>query len=159
MKNKLSSLLILAVFFISCQEHKEEKKEARSNTPVVVEEARDIPQKQCFLYTEGNDTINLGLEILGDQVTGYLMYHLAEKDKNNGEIVGEMKGDTLYAEYFFTSEGKESTRDVVFLKGEKSIVEGHGNMQQTEEGMKFTENPEIEFERNMVLQRTNCGVN
>ncbi|MDT0643294.1 hypothetical protein RM553_10680 [Zunongwangia sp. F363] len=159
MKDKLFGLIIFSAIFWSCQEKKEEQKAETTNTQVIVEEKETIPQKQCFLYANDNDTINLGLEILGDQVTGYLMYHLAEKNKNTGEIVGEMKGDTLFAEYFFSSEGRESKRDVFFLKDEKSIIEGHAEMEQTEEGMKFIENPDINFDHNIVLQRTNCGVN
>ncbi|MDT0676298.1 hypothetical protein [Autumnicola musiva] len=159
MKTKLLGFIICSAFFWSCKEKKEEQKETNQTSPVIVEENESIPQKQCFLYAQNNDTINLGLEITGDQVTGYLMYHLAEKDKNNGQIVGEMRGDTLFAEYYFNSEGKESVRDVVFLKEKTSITEGYAEMKETDGKVTFVNPSAVKFDENFRLKRTNCGVN
>jgi hypothetical protein len=52
-----------------------------------------------------------------------LTYLFFEKDKNNGTLVGQMVGDTLRANYTFMSEGKESSRDIVFLRKGKIIIE------------------------------------
>ena len=42
----------------------------------------------CFAYTQNNDTIFLTLVIKKNVVTGQLIYHLSEKDFNNGNIRG-----------------------------------------------------------------------
>jgi hypothetical protein len=41
-----------------------------------------------------------------------------------------MKGNTLFAEYKFLSEGTECIREVVFLKKENDFVEGYGDSEE-----------------------------
>jgi hypothetical protein len=42
----------------------------------------------------------MSLNIKGNQIaSGKLSYKFFEKDKNEGTLVGEIKGDTLFADY------------------------------------------------------------
>jgi len=56
------------------------------------------------------DTIRLNLTQQGTDVSGPLAYLLTEKDSNTGTLSGQMRGDTLIADYTFQSEGEESVR-------------------------------------------------
>ncbi len=66
----------------------------------------------------------------GNLVTGELVYDYFEKDKNTGTIKGEMKGDTLFAEYIFMSEGINSVREVAFLQKGDDLIEGYGDVEE-----------------------------
>lgn len=44
-------------------------------------------------------------------VTGNLLYHYYQKDRSAGKINGELKADTLFADYIYISEDVESVRD------------------------------------------------
>lgn len=66
----------------------------------------------------GKDSIFLQLHIDNNIVNGDLEYKRFEKDRNKGTIKGMFRGDTLFADYTFMSEGVMSVREVMFLKKE-----------------------------------------
>ncbi|HEY0896981.1 MAG TPA: hypothetical protein VGE15_10565 [Sphingobacteriaceae bacterium] len=82
--------------------------------------------RQCYLAIDGKDTVFLNLSPArkGD-VTGHMVMRLQGKPENNGTITGQFSGDTLYADYTFTTgEKKEVFKNpMAFLKeGEKLIL-------------------------------------
>ena len=79
-----------------------------------------------------------------------------EKDKNNGIFEGELHGDTLIAEYTFTSEGKESIRQVAFLKKGNQLFEGFGDMEDKNGKMMFKNISTLKFGESMVFNKTDC---
>ena len=81
----------------------------------------------CYRYEGTNDTISLKVVRNADAVTGTLDYNFKEKDDNRGTIKGNLKGDLLIADYTFTSEGVQSTRQVVFKLKDNFVVEGYGD--------------------------------
>ena len=70
------------------------------------------------------------LNVADSIVTGDLVYMFFEKDKNQGKIIGKMRGDTLVAKYHFISEGVLSTRDAIFLKKKSTWTEGFGEIEE-----------------------------
>jgi hypothetical protein len=84
------------------------------------------------------------------------MYHYFEKDRNTGTLKGQMNGDTLFATYTFMSEGKESVRNVAFLKTENEMKEGYGNLNPASGEPDFTDKSAIKFDNKFVLKKTNC---
>src|SRR5687768_4887307 len=101
-------LTIVAIgIFVACQP----KENKTTNTNV-----SPATKQSCYSYIKNRDTATLTLITSGHVITGELSYKLFEKDSNYGIIKGEMKGDTLIANYVFNSEGKKSTRQVAFLK-------------------------------------------
>ena len=83
------------------------------------------PTTDCYLLVNTKDTVSLKIITDKNKVSGDLLYHYFEKDRNTGTIKGEMIGDTLFGTYTFMSEGKESKREVVFLKKGDELREGY----------------------------------
>ncbi len=108
----------------------------------------------CYGYTSPTDTVSFRLEEVKGPVTGTLVYALGEKDRNAGTFFGEQRGDTLLGDYFFMSEGMESSRQVAFLLRDGSLVEGYGPM--TDEGTTFADPRQIKFSAQMALERSDC---
>lgn len=110
----------------------------------------------CYTYETPTDSIRLHLTTQGDTVAGELDYRLAEKDANTGTIRGQMKGDTLFAEYTFQSEGMESVSEVVFLKKGDTWVEGYGDVEEKNGKMVFKPNAALTFDNKTVLTKVAC---
>lgn len=144
------TLPLFSLFFLACGTSDTEQTE---QTPEVSGLTKYIG---CYASIAGNDTLSLRMELLGNDVTGELSYNLFGKDGNEGTIRGEMHGDTLIADYTFTSEGIESVRQVVFLRENDGFVEGYGET-TTRNGRMVYENPgSLQFERGMVFREVPC---
>ena len=115
--------LLLASMFTCCNSQHEESDKTNSQQT----DTKKISPMNCYSYATANDTINLKVIHIGNSITGILVYHFKEKDKNKGTIQGHMRGDILLADYTFMSEGIQSTREVAFKKEGNSFVEGYGN--------------------------------
>ena len=103
------------------------------------------------------DTIALITKTLGDSViTGLLRYKWFEKDENVGTIRGVFRGDTLFAQYNFRSEGSESIRDVVFLKRGNQMIEGIGPVEVIGTRQYFVNPKEIHFDSGIALTEGDC---
>ena len=149
-------LVLLVLFSItSC------KKEI--NEPIAVPTVQEemVPNESELVCYQGiikQDTITLGLLIKDNQdVTGELSYLFFEKDKNNGTIVGKMIGDTLKADYTFMSEGKQSIRQVVFLRKGKIMIEAYGDVAALDGKTIFKEPKKLYFDSATVLMEVDCS--
>ncbi len=111
---------------------------------------------QCYQSINEKDTVYLSLFEQAATITGSLIYHYYEKDANVGTINGNMHGDTLYAEYFFSSEGLSSKRDVAFLKQGSDFIEGYGDMKQEGETMAFKNKGALSF-TGKPLNKVDCA--
>ena len=152
MKRKLILLLVIAALLIAC------KKEEKPEIPKC-----DLPAKEslsnssaCYSYIKNKDTIQANLILQSGKVSGDLIYKLFEKDKNTGAITGTMKGDTLYANYTFMSEGASSIREVAFLRKNSRLIEGYGDMEAVSGKMVFKDKKSINFSGNIVLNEIPC---
>jgi hypothetical protein len=114
------------------------------------------PQQYCYNYIKDKDTAKITLMSSGVITTGELSYHLDGKDKNNGVFEGELHGDTLIAEYTFNSEGKESVRQVAFLKKGNQLFEGFGDQQEKNGKMMFTNTSKLTFGNSLVFSKIDC---
>ena len=119
-----------------------------TTTPTTVDK-KDTPTMadmyNCYGYTNAKDTVMLHIMNTGNNVTGDAEFKYAGKDKNTGTLTGEMKGDTLLANYKFMSEGKESTRQVAFLKKGESFNEGYGASIEKAGSMVFKNTGALKF--------------
>lgn len=114
-------------------------------------------QITCYQGVMKNDTINLQLQIDKNQeVTGELAYLFYEKDKSKGTIIGKMTGDTLKADYTFSAEGKKSTREVVFLRKGKIVIEAYGEVEDREGKTVFIEPKKLYFDSATILTEMDC---
>lgn len=121
---KTSSSLLLAFVLFACNSSTENKE----SLPAEVTTPAAASTQHCYQYASVSDTITLNIVVIGDSVTGRLVYKLKEKDKNDGTIKGRLKNDLLTADYTFMSEGTESVRPVAFKKQAGGFVEGYGDV-------------------------------
>jgi hypothetical protein len=155
---KLSALTIIILgMFISC------KKETTLPPPQIeprapkeaeiVEPAGD----QCYTSRLNGNIVALSFNVNSHQeVNGKLSYNITGKDKNEGTIVGNMKGDTLIADYTFMSEGVSSVREVVFLKKDGTFIEGYGDVADANNKVTFKDKKKLKFDAQNTLTKSDC---
>ena len=150
---KLALIVIVTVLAWNC---KEEKKSDSHNEMEITETKGDVPilEEGCYGYDKNNNTVLFEIEETTGPVSGNLMYHLEGKDKNTGRFEGTVKEDKLIGTYTFTSEGKESSREVAFLIKEKQLIEGYGEL--NEEGTAFKSYGSINYSSVMPLAKKEC---
>ncbi len=141
--------------FISCKKEMETEEPPAASEKIVVEESKSY---ECYQAILRKDTILLTLNLKNGQLSsGNLIYNFYEKDKNQGTLVGELKGDTLFADYTFMSEGVSSVRQVAFLKKGDSYVEGFGDVVDDNKGkVTFKDKKQLKFDGNVVLSKVDC---
>lgn len=144
MKNT-SIIALSMLIFVACNNKK--KQESKKT---------EIQTETCYQYSKDSSTIRLNLFIKDDRVTGNLTYDYYQKDKSQGTIKGELKSDTLFADYTFMSEGIESVREVVFLKTVNGWVEGYGEIDDKAGKVFFKDKHKITFDNNAILKEVPC---
>lgn len=156
------TLACLTIIAASCN-NDNKTKQATDTTEVIAVDTTFTathPKKSssdCYTYIKNRDTASLKINIEGEELTGDLNYNLFEKDSNKGKIAGEMKGDTIIAEYTFDSEGMRSVREVVFVKkNDGHIYEGTGEMFEKSGKMMFKDRSALKFSPTIVFTKTNC---
>ncbi len=149
---QIFALPVIVLLLSACNNNTTEP----TTAPVVAEEKKIAPEYSCYGYTSAKDTVNLHFQISGNIVTGDLAYNYFAKDKNTGTIQGNMKGDTLFAEYKFMSEGIESIREVVFLKKGNDFVEGYGDAEEKNGKMIFKNTSGLNFNNSLILKKVAC---
>lgn len=152
----LVAALNAVIILFGCNDNsdKTEKNTATKNEAKEPEIAES--STSCYILENGKDTVSLKMIIDKDQVSGILLYHYFEKDRNRGYIKGKMKGDTIFANYTFMSEGIESKRDVVFLKKGDELMEGYAKINSVTGEPDFTDHSAIKFDEKFVLKKSDC---
>ncbi|MBB4803183.1 hypothetical protein HNP37_003258 [Flavobacterium nitrogenifigens] len=155
----LTAVLALSVF-ASC------KKETTTTEPVqitpsppkeaeIVEPAGD----QCYALRLNGSVIEMSFNVNSHQeVNGKLSYNLVGKDKNEGSLIGNMKGDTLIADYTFMSEGVSSVREVAFLQKDGAFIEGYGDVVEANGKFSFKDKKTLKFDAKNTLSKVDCRV-
>ncbi len=156
MKNNIyiSYAALAGILLLSCNGNTKQ-----STTVPEVEPAKAVPITEpasCYAMIKNKDKVLLHITITNNKVNGDLIYSFFEKDKNTGTIQGNMKGDTLFAEYKFMSEGTESIREVVFLKNGDDFVEGYGDSEEKNGRMIFKNTSGLNFNNNLILKNVAC---
>lgn len=157
MKKVILSGVVFMSVLVSCKKEMETEKPATTSDKIVAEEQE---LQECYRAILKKDTISLTLNMKNSQLSsGNLSYNFYEKDKNEGALVGEMKGDTLYADYTFISEGTSSVREVAFLKKGDSYVEGFGDVVDDNKGkVTFKDKKQLKFDGIVVLSKVDCKI-
>lgn len=153
--------VLMSITLLGCKDSS--KKENPINEPNLEEkpkemeaDSKDKLELGCYEYkTEENDVKMEVTKIEADAVTAKLYYSYAEKDKNVGTFSGNIHGDKLMGQYTFTSEGKESVRDVVFKIEKKQIVEGFGEL--NEAGTKLKDTTNITYSSTTPWKKVSCN--
>ena len=148
MKNT-SIIALSLVIFASCNTEKNQESTTKT-------EVKTTQTETCYQHTKDSSTIKLNVTINDNMITGNLTYDYYQKDKSKGTIKGQLKSDTLFADYTFMSEGVESVREVVFIKTANGWVEGYGEIDDKDGKVVFKNRNKITFDNNVVLKETAC---
>ncbi len=155
---KLSALVIVILsVFISCKKETTlPPPQIEPNPPKeaeIVEPAGD----QCYTSRLNGSIVALSFNVNSHQeVNGKLSYNITGKDKNEGTIIGNMKGDTLIADYTFMSEGVSSVREVVFLQKDGTLIEGYGDVVDANNKVTFKDKKKLKFDAKNTLTKSDC---
>ncbi|MBP6730879.1 MAG: hypothetical protein KA149_02405 [Chitinophagales bacterium] len=151
-------LLPIVIFsltaFVSCNNNPSDKP-AVINTPVEAAQPSDL--NGCYGYKTDKVTISLQVRTIGDTITGTLIYNYAEKDDNTGTFKGAFSGDTLFADYTFTSEGMETVREVAFVRSGDKLKEGYGDVEDKDGKIIFRDRGFLIFPGKVTLVKGECG--
>ena len=150
----LSRFVALAASLALLTGCQEQTTQTTAEQPVTLASAAE---PRCYAYTTGQDTVRLTLQTTQPAVTGELAYHYFEKDQNRGTIRGTLHGDTLRADYTFQSEGRESVREVAFLRRGAGWVEGYGDVAEQAGKMVFKQPAALRFESKNELVPVACA--
>nr|WP_315220843.1 hypothetical protein [uncultured Flavobacterium sp.] len=154
----MKKIIVLAVIilgvFASCKKTTtEELVPAAPKSAAAPEPSGD----QCYISKVNNGIVELSFTVNSMQeVNGKLLYNLYEKDKNEGTIVGNIKGDTLIAEYTFMSEGVSSVREVAFLQKDGAFIEGFGDVIESNDKVVFKDRTKLKFDVENTMTRIDC---
>ena len=156
MKKLFLVAISITALFSACQSNTKEK---TTSDTVAVSNTEIVPatQQQCYQYIKNGDTAIITMMSSGPITTGELNYSLAEKDSNKGIFEGELHGDTLIAEYTFNSEGRESVRQVAFLKKGDQLLEGFGDVEERKGKTMFKNTATLKFGESIVFSKIDCN--
>lgn len=158
MRNTLLLLglpILLSIFVVSCNNEAEETI-IETDTITTPPTSTDEPAHFCYEFVTNQDTVQLELVVGPDNmISGNLLYQLAGKDRNNGTLKGVINNDTVLADYTFMSEGKQSVREITFLKKDSSLTEGYVAMEEADGKMQFKSGV-IPNYNGLKLILTNC---
>ena len=158
MKNVNYIFLFISIILFSCKSEVAEKAEEASveKQEIAAPKTESIQKIECYTYLENKDTIYMALRIKDDSIVeGDLTYSLLEKDQNKGNIRGRISNDSLFASYQYTSEGKDSEREVFFLKSSDGFVEGFTETEESNGKTSFR-NKDLKLNDSYTLKRTDC---
>lgn len=146
--------LFLSLLTFSCNNQSQDS--STSNSDTTDEIMVMIPAQTCYVGSVGRDSVFLKTELFPNVVTGTLEYKNYEKDRSSGVIDGIMNGDTLVADYTFTSEGIQSVAQVIFLLQGDTAIEGYGEKEEKDGKMVFKDLGKISFDQSVILNKTAC---
>ncbi|UPZ13780.1 hypothetical protein [Flavobacterium humidisoli] len=161
MKKVLTLIAVLSLsVFASC------KKETTTIEPVQITpsppkeaELAEPAGDQCYAWRFNGSIIEMSFNVNSHQeVNGKLSYNLVGKDKNEGTLIGNMKGDTLIADYTFNSEGVSSVREVAFLQKDGTFIEGYGDVVTANNKVSFKDKSKLKFDAKNTLVKVDCKV-
>lgn len=139
------------LFVLSCNQDKSKSKQTDKDI------AKADISDQCFLAVHEKDTADLKIrtakdgKVTGDLVIKYgeLKPNALEKGLNRGAIEGKFRGDTLFADYTFTSGTKDKTiykNPLAFLKRGEQLILGVGEIETYVGRTYFKNDKPINFE-------------
>lgn len=140
------------------QEGQNSQKTQISQNGQATAENQQTEKQDCYTYIKNKDTILLSTRESGSRINGNLEYNLYEKDRNSGRVAGEVHGDTLLLNYTFNSEGRQSVRQLAFLKQGNTLMEGYAPVEEIEDTVVFKNPKDLKFSKAMVLEKTGCPI-
>jgi hypothetical protein len=146
--------LMAGIYSCNSSERKSNGNDSVAGTSAATE---DI---QCYLAIDRNDTAHLSIQtISGDKVQGDLVISYAKSPAHKGTLTGKFSGDTLFADYTFTTgEKKEVSRNpLAFLKEGNRLILGVGTIETYLGRSYLAKDKPIEFDKGRFkFDATDC---
>ncbi|MFH6997034.1 hypothetical protein ACHRVZ_03820 [Flavobacterium sp. FlaQc-57] len=159
MKKVLVITVVMLSVFISCKKATNTDPAEIAPKPPMEAEVAEPAGDQCYAWKSNGSVIEMSFNINSHQeVNGKLIYNIVGKDKNEGTLIGNMKGDTLIADYTFNSEGVSSVREVAFLQRGGAFIEGYGDVVTTNDKVIFKDKTKLKFDQKNTLTKIDCKV-
>ena len=144
MKNLgLFCLLLACIGLESCNKNpKKVDAQALAEKPVSI---------QCYKALYEQDTIDLKINTLSaGKITGDMVMKVFNKAEKVGKIVGEFRGDTLFADYSFTLVANDKVKyknPLALLKRGNELILGNGKIETYLGASYFVKGQPIDFDR------------
>lgn len=159
MKKVAAITIIMFTVFISCKKTTDTNPVEIAPSPPKEAEVVEPAGDQCYASRINNSVVEMSFNVNSHQeVNGKLSYTISGKDKNEGTLIGNMKGDTLIADYTFMSEGVSSVREVAFLQKDGAFIEGYGDVMEANGKFSFKDKKQLKFDQKNVLTKVDCKV-
>lgn len=147
MKNLVVSCLLVACIGLQSCKNNENQKAAEAAKA----DAETIVSTECYKAIYEKDTIDLKVNTLKNgKISGNMTMKVSAATERVGELTGEFRGDTLFADYTFqevTNKNKTFKNPMAFLKKDKRLILGNGTMQTTMGVTYLVKDKPIDFDR------------
>lgn len=145
-KSSLVCALLVCIGLQSCKNSEKEK----TVTPVATE-AENPADFDYYQALYEQDTIDLKIKaVAAGKIDGTMTMKIFNMPVKEGELVGEFRGDTLFASYTFIQGGYEKKtykNPMAFLKKENQLILGNGQIETSMGASYFVKGTPIDFER------------
>lgn len=152
---KIIALSFIVLTMLGCRNRDPKTENLNESFTELADSTITLSEPACYVYNDDNNHISLEFNEIGPTCKGNLTYAFAEKDKNTGTFVGQLKDGILLADYTFQSEGMESVRQVAFKVSKDTLIEGYGDMNA--EGTAFKDIKQLSFTSTMPLVKSDCA--
>lgn len=159
MKKSALYLPFLALpLLFSCNQNAQRNQELKDSLSAV---AKGLASKECYTAVDGRDTATLLVRPAVDgKVTGHLLINYLEKGKNDGEVEGVYKGDTLFVDYTFKIGTENKTiykNPLALLKKDGKLILGVGQIETNLGRSYFVKGKPISFDKGrFTFEPTAC---
>jgi len=159
MKKVIAITTLILTVLISCKKATDTEPIQIEPTPPKKAQLVEPSGDQCYALRADGNVIELSYNVNSHQeVNGKMSYNISGKDKNEGTLIGNMKGDTLIADYTFLSEGVSSVREVAFLQKDGTLIEGFGDVVVINDKFTFKDKSKLKFDQKNTLSKVDCKV-
>jgi hypothetical protein len=143
MKNLgLSCLLFVCAGLVSCNKNQKE-----ANAPSLAEKPISV---QCYKALYEKDTVELKINTLkSGKISGEMEMKFLDMPIKTGTIAGELRGDTLFADYSFiqgTNDKVTFKNPIAILKRGEELILGNGQIETYLGSSYFAKGKPIDFD-------------
>jgi hypothetical protein len=157
----MRSLLILILFIYACNNSNNAVSitdgEVHANANDTINRYATLTNiNGCYEMVMNRDTALLELSMAGNNITGNLVYKFFEKDKNEGQLTGEIKDSLIYADYTFQSEGATSVREIIFKIYGNNLIPAYGELEEDNGKIIFRDHNQLQYLNHNPFIKIEC---
>jgi hypothetical protein len=117
---------------------------------------KETKHAACYHYVGGSDSIRMQLIIADSVIKGTLLYDAAGRESQAGFFTGQVRGDTLFAEYTFKAGRQAGVREVAFLRRKDGLLEGTGPSENRSGKTVYANPSALTFPEERLLKAVDC---